>query len=44
MGTTVAGNGHAGAGLEEFNLPYKVVLDSRKTIFVADLQNQRITR
>ncbi len=42
-GKTVAGNGSRGSALNEFSYPTRVLLDSKKNILVADLQNQCVT-
>jgi hypothetical protein len=43
-GRTVAGNQTRGSALNEFGYPSRVVLDSNRSIIVADTQNERITK
>src|SRR4029079_9220158 len=43
-GMVVAGGNGAGEGLNQFNQPYGIFVDSMKTIYVADYNNQRIMK
>lgn len=44
VGTTVAGLGSAGAGLDRFSTPYSIAVDSSKAFYVADYYNNRIQK